>query len=342
MADKGGSKPPEDTEYGSPLPSDTTSLSDSDPEEVGLLDDTELDTLSPDEEEEEMVHHSLNDAEHPSLLGNTQKSAVQPFHLKGMSSTFSLRSQNIFDCLEGVAKRTVQSLSEDKVVDGRFKRPFPPAPILNKNTQGGVTQECKPPEAKSARTVPDYVAHPERWTRYSLEEVPESSDKTNRAVALEFLKDLKNRKGGEKGPAGQEGYTPSFNQDPSSCGAGRIIFAKPTKIGTSMIKKEEKKDDGENKSKFDKGDVSGKSPKRANAWKEEEEEEAGLGHIESQSGNELKSENVGIKETKVTDSGIQQIQEAQEKMSGTEFHNSKKKNRKHIRAKPDPEEGDSS
>ncbi|XP_030057067.1 U5 small nuclear ribonucleoprotein TSSC4 [Microcaecilia unicolor] len=340
MADKGEREPPEDTEYGRPLQLDTASLSDSDPEEVGLPDDAEVDTFSPDEEEGEIVHHSLNDVEHPSLLGNTQKSAVQPFHLKGMSSTFSLRSQNIFDCLEGVAQRTVRSLSEDNVVDGQFKRPLPPASVLNKSTQGGVTQECKPPEARISRAVPDYVAHPERWTKYSLEEVPQSSDQTNRAVALEFLEDLQNRKGGGKSPAGQEGYTPSFNQDPSSCGVGRIIFAKPTKVGT-VVKNEEKKDDYERKSRF-KGGLSGKSPKRANEWRDEEEEETGSGHLESRSGNELKDENTGIKKTKVTNAVIQPVQEVQERISDTEFHSSKKKNRKHIRAKPDPEEGDSS
>ncbi|XP_029438381.1 protein TSSC4 [Rhinatrema bivittatum] len=345
MADK-GDESPEDivagsaAECGKPLPSDTASLSDSDPEDAGLPDDAEVNTISPGEEEEEdeeMDHPSMGDAERSSLLGNRQKSAVQPFHLKGMSSTFSLRSQNIFDCLEGVAKRTVPSLSEDNAVDGRFKRPFPPTPtFLNRSVGGGVAQECKPPLSKSPKAVPDYVAHPERWTKYSLEEVPESSDKTNRAVALKFLEDVKNRKEAG-GSAVQEIYTPSFNQDPSSCGAGRIIFAKPTKVG---VKREWSKDDDEKKSKSDK---EGKSPKRTNVWREEEEE-VGSGHLESHGGSELKNGRAGKKETKAVDTTIQLLHEEQEPtMDTVEFHSSKKKSRKHIRAKVDPEEeGDSS
>lgn len=57
--------------------------------------------------------------------------------------------------------------------------------------------------------VPDYVAHPERWTRYSLEDVAEASEQSNRAAALAFLG--------------------AFNQDPSSCGEGRVVFTRPAR-----------------------------------------------------------------------------------------------------------------
>lgn len=69
--------------------------------------------------------------------------------------------------------------------------------------------------------VPDYVAHPERWTRYSLEDVAEASEQSNRAAALAFL--------GARGPAAPAGCPPAFNQDPSSCGEGRVVFTRPAR-----------------------------------------------------------------------------------------------------------------
>ena len=42
--------------------------------------------------------------------------------------------------------------------------------------------------------VPDYLLHPERWTCYSLEDVPDSSDADNRAAAHQYLSGLQRRK----------------------------------------------------------------------------------------------------------------------------------------------------
>jgi len=67
------------------------------------------------------------------------------------------------------------------------------------------------------------VAHPERWTKYILENVAEVSEQSNRAAALAFL--------GSPSLAAPSDYMPSFNQDPSSCGEGRVVFTKPARAG---------------------------------------------------------------------------------------------------------------
>ncbi|XP_028915117.1 protein TSSC4 [Ornithorhynchus anatinus] len=71
--------------------------------------------------------------------------------------------------------------------------------------------------------VPDYVTHPERWTRYSLSDTPDATDRDNRAAALDFLDALRRRRG--------PGPPPSFDQDAASRGAGRIVFRRPGRAG---------------------------------------------------------------------------------------------------------------
>ncbi|XP_032077915.1 protein TSSC4 [Thamnophis elegans] len=218
------------TDYEGILPSDTISLSDSDSEDFEFAGSAEVDAVSP----EEPLHSDDVDSESNKSgdsLHNSQKSVVQPFHLKGMSSSFSQRSQNIFDCLEGAAKQAVPLTGEDNVIDTRFKRPLPPLSISNKTPAESFGRQREPIQSyKSSPPVPDYVAHPERWTKYSLENVAEYSDDTNKSVAMEFLSGLKKGRK-EQSSTRPENYIPSFNQDASSSGAGRIIFSKPVKAG---------------------------------------------------------------------------------------------------------------
>ncbi|XP_044895655.1 protein TSSC4 isoform X2 [Felis catus] len=140
--------------------------------------------------------------------------SAQPFRLRDTSSTFSRRSHNIFDCLEGAARQLLPGDSGDSA--------RPPAPSSQPAAEGpgGAGQS---PALPKRPPVPDYVAHPERWTKYSLENVAEASEQSNRAAALAFL--------GSKSLAVPGDYTPSFNQDPSSCGEGRVVFTKPARAG---------------------------------------------------------------------------------------------------------------
>ncbi|NXC51066.1 TSSC4 protein, partial [Penelope pileata] len=320
-------------DYEGVLPSDTVSLSDSDSDDLGLADEAEFDTVSPEEPSVDDGDYRPGDAPDPS--DSSERSPVQPFHLRGMSSTFSLRSQSIFDCLEEAAKLSVPSMSEDNVVDGRFKRPLPPTTMSSNVVPDSLGKPTRPVQApKISPAVPDYVAHPERWTKYSLDGVSESSDKTNRAVAMEFLEGLKKR-GEEQSSAGQDSYTPYFNQDPSSCGAGRIVFTKPAKRGVDGLEK--KTSAGECDKKHTKPDLKGKSLKTDDL---KEEDRVELGHLDGGSRKATEEEEF----LTVGNLNAEGEHSAGFRGAGEEplaekvgFHCSKKRNRKNFRPKVDDE-----
>ncbi|KAM9605280.1 U5 small nuclear ribonucleoprotein TSSC4 isoform 1-T13 [Morphnus guianensis] len=322
------------TDYEGALPSDTVSLSDSDSDDLGLADEAEVDTISP--EEPSADDGDYRSRETPDSSNSSHRSPVQPFHLRGMSSTFSLRSQSIFDCLEEAAKSSVPSMPEDNVVDGRFKRPLPPTTVSGNMVPESLGKQAKPVQApKASPAVPDYVAHPERWTKYSLDGVSEASDKTNRAVAMEFLEGLKKR-GEEQSSAIQDSYTPYFNQDPSSCGAGRIVFTKPAKRGVDGLKK--KTSAGEDGKKHMKMDLKGKSFKKTDDLREEDKVE--LGHLDSGSGKATEEEECMMAGDLNTEGKLSaRFSGAGEEPSveTVGFHCSKKKNRKNFRPKVDDE-----
>ncbi|MBZ3886228.1 Protein TSSC4 [Sciurus carolinensis] len=191
------------TEYDT-LPSDAASLSDSD-SDLSVPGAAEVEAPSPADSGPD---------EPASAPAGLPSAAAQPFLLRGVSSTFSQRSHSIFDCLEGAARRRPTSAAQTSTSDsGGLKQPLVPLshpPVAD-------------PDPPKVPPVPDYVAHPERWTKYSLEDVAEASEQGNQAAALAFL--------GSRNPAAPADYTPSFNQDPSSCGEGRVVFTKPARVG---------------------------------------------------------------------------------------------------------------
>lgn len=196
----------------------TVSLSDSDSDsDLSWPGSTPLEALSP-----ELPGEAQGDSgpdSPPSSPGGPPAAAVQPFHLRGTSSTFSQRSHSIFGCLEGAARQALPPEGPAGLGDGGgFKQPRVPSSRPPVEGPGRARQSPVPPRVPP---VPDYVAHPERWTRYSLEDVAEASEQGNRAAALDFL-------GSPRG-AVPGSYEPSFNQDPSSRGEGRVVFSKPTR-----------------------------------------------------------------------------------------------------------------
>ncbi|XP_066108439.1 U5 small nuclear ribonucleoprotein TSSC4 [Saccopteryx bilineata] len=223
MAGAGAGEPPlgleveQGTEYDA-LPSDTVSLSDSD-SDLSLPGSAELEALSPEGPLGGEEQGDSGPDEPPPPPRSPPTAVVQPFHLRGTSSSFSLRSQSIFDCLEGAARPAPPAAGQTSVGDGGgFKRPRAPSSQPPAEFPGRASQRLVPPRVPP---VPDYVAHPERWTKYSLEDVAEASEQSNQAAALAFL--------GSRSLAAPSDYVPSFNQDPSSCGEGRVVFSKPAR-----------------------------------------------------------------------------------------------------------------
>ncbi|KAM6161333.1 U5 small nuclear ribonucleoprotein TSSC4 [Erethizon dorsatum] len=226
------------TEYDT-LPSDSISLSDSD-SNLSWPGGAEAESLSP----EVLPGEAQEDPEleePPSRPPDTPTPAVQPFHLRGMSSTFSQRSHSIFDCLEGAARWVPPSAAQTNMSDnGDFKRPLAPS---SQPPAGGLGRAHGRPDPSRVARVPDYVTHPERWTKYNLEDVAEASEQSNQAAALAFL--------GSWSPTVPTDYTPSFNQDPSSCGEGRVVFTKPVRASETR---------SERKRVLTKGDSGGEGP----------------------------------------------------------------------------------
>ncbi|XP_004457648.2 U5 small nuclear ribonucleoprotein TSSC4 [Dasypus novemcinctus] len=220
MAEAGAGEPPLglEAEPGSEhdaLPCDAVSLSDSDSDLSGP-GCAEVEALSP----EGLPGETGGDSDPDEPPGPPPGPPAQPFHLRGMSSTFSQRSRDIFDCLEGTAKQALPPGAYGSSVgdQGHFKQPpMPPGQPL-REALGRTRRSPAPPRAAP---IPDYVTHPERWTKYSLEDVALAGEQSNRAAALAFL--------GSRGPAAPTLSAPSFNQDPSSRGEGRIVFSKPAR-----------------------------------------------------------------------------------------------------------------
>lgn len=113
--------------------------------------------------------------------------AQTPFSLKGGNLAFSDRSHSIFDCLD--TQLSSSSLKQDNITHEEFVQPRPPNPS-RKTGQPPPTSPTPPKK----RGVPDYLVHPERWTHYSLEDVPETSDQDNRRAAHQFLSSLQQDK----------------------------------------------------------------------------------------------------------------------------------------------------
>ncbi|EDM12185.1 tumor-suppressing subchromosomal transferable fragment 4, isoform CRA_b [Rattus norvegicus] len=290
------------------LPSDTVSLSDSD-SDLSLPSGVEVQALSPERLSGESQEDSGPDdpPSHPTGIPTT---AVQPFHLRGMSSTFSQRSHSIFDCLESAARQEPCSAPQTSVVDNcSFKRPVAPPSQTPARSLSRVHGNTDPTRV---HPVPDYVSHPERWTKYSLEDVSETSEQSNRDAALAFLS--------SRSQASPTDYVPFFNQDPSSCGEGRVVFTKPVRGSEARA---------ERKRVLKKGVVSG-------AGGEASVELAHLAGPEAEewSGHQGQPEVVVPSEAARPESSSGPIG-----MKTVGFHGSKKRSRDHFRNRDSNPEG---
>lgn len=83
--------------------------------------------------------------------------------------------------------------------DRNFKKP---APEISRNRKS----------RKGRGKVPDFVKNPKNYTKYSLEDVPELSDRANFAAAFDFLKQLKEKNNEEAEPTADLSQKIVFNK----------------------------------------------------------------------------------------------------------------------------------
>ncbi len=192
--------------------SDDLSLSDSDSDEPTDFSRKVEDLSSSSEDEDETPQHVL------SVPGGNPT-----FRLTGGSSNFCDRSKDIFAQLDSAAKLTSKDLGEDNILDGTFARPAPPSPPQDAQMKcGGQETTKKQPPGKK---LPDYLARPERWTHYTLEDTADTSDEKNSQIAHKFIRGLQDSRGSQKDLL--ETFTPAFNQDHGSTSENKIVFTKP-------------------------------------------------------------------------------------------------------------------
>ena len=85
--------------------------------------------------------------------------------------------------------------------------------------------------------MPDHVKNPEKYTKYSLKDVPEVSNKSNSAAAFDFLQKLKQRNQEEEEPAAdlsqkivfkkKEKKIPKINEEQSEASLPNASEEKP-------------------------------------------------------------------------------------------------------------------
>ncbi|XP_015255892.1 PREDICTED: protein TSSC4 [Cyprinodon variegatus] len=179
MSDR-SSRDPEDPSYSNDV-LELSASDESEPEEApgDAPFDPELDASDDDEEGKDSAAPAVQSA----------------FILSGGGSAFSYRSRSIFDCLDSVEKSSKSSLNPAE--SRKTSHPASTSPVPVKK-----------------RGVPDYLVHPERWTRYSLEDVAESSDQENRKAAQQFL----------------SGLQQETKADPPCDIRGRLIFSRPKRL----------------------------------------------------------------------------------------------------------------
>lgn len=152
-------------------------LNSEDSVELSESDESEPEQQPSDAPFDSDLDNSDDDREEGDFAPAAAPTAQSTFTLSGGGSAFSDRSRSIFECLDSVERRTVPSLNQGSIAEGRKTNHPPPT--------------CSTPPPPKKRGVPDYLVHPERWTHYSLEDVAETSDKDNRRAAHQFLSSLR-------------------------------------------------------------------------------------------------------------------------------------------------------
>ncbi|CAD6203449.1 GSCOCG00009767001-RA-CDS [Cotesia congregata] len=136
----------------------------------------------------------------------------------------------------------------------KFRRPPPPGKRRKNEARQfrgkeSIFKQVSLPSPFANHGVPDYHKNPQKWTKYSLDDVNEAdmSDKKNTQAALAFLKGLRARRSKDKldfkqtdmQVDDQHNCAGSSNRPTSSAPqASQVVFRKPTKQNDRKNKKQ--------------------------------------------------------------------------------------------------------
>lgn len=121
------------------------------------------------------------------------------FSINGSNNEFTQRQKNVFDQLNTIAYNKVDTKEDDSVPDTEHVN------VIDR-TQKRITKQFRGRESifkrphvpvrNLSKKIPDYCLNPHKWTKYSLEDVPneDMSERGNTAAAVSFLKELADRR----------------------------------------------------------------------------------------------------------------------------------------------------
>ncbi|XP_014248189.1 uncharacterized protein LOC106665899 [Cimex lectularius] len=119
------------------------------------------------------------------------------FYLKG-DLQFNDRQKNVFEELDRMSSKQPENrVTEDEVKFKSRKLTVDPSRKELKSFVGKESIFKRPDIPLQKRStklnLPDFVKNPHKWKRYKLDD-EEMSDKSNRAVAMAFLEEIRQRK----------------------------------------------------------------------------------------------------------------------------------------------------
>ncbi|XP_065840897.1 U5 small nuclear ribonucleoprotein TSSC4-like [Oscarella lobularis] len=127
-------------------------------------------------------------------------SGSKTFALSGTESDFRARAAAVFNSIPAPTAKTNESEADAIVMPPPSSRP-----------------QRRREAAKRAKPAPDHVLHPDKWTKYSLDDVNVCSDAQNSRAAFDFLAELRERK---------RKSTAAPGEDESKEDASKITFRK--------------------------------------------------------------------------------------------------------------------
>ncbi|KAF7282861.1 U5 small nuclear ribonucleoprotein TSSC4 [Rhynchophorus ferrugineus] len=153
---------------------------------------------------------------------------MSPFKLNLGNSEFADRQNKIFGQIEALESNRNTIISDD----GKKETPYVVKRGVQKHEMKhfrGKESIFKKPLKTAPRNyinrMPDFKKNPHKWTKYSLEDVQDMTEESNKKSAMDFLKDLEKRRKSEQDIADKE-----FEETPT-----KIVFNKHIKRTEGLL-----------------------------------------------------------------------------------------------------------
>ncbi|XP_076066002.1 U5 small nuclear ribonucleoprotein TSSC4-like [Oratosquilla oratoria] len=120
--------------------------------------------------------------------------AMSSFRLSSDDSSFNNRVNALFDSLDAAAASNPLTSTSDEPGD-------PAVENESRENEDLIFARPKIPvrrDNRRGRGAPDYIKHPEKWTRYSMKETKCLSDRENKELGLKMYEELRSQHAGNE------------------------------------------------------------------------------------------------------------------------------------------------